>query len=658
MPIPQHEDFGQKIGGAKKDLWSDRGLYTSDLSEMNEREAEKYVRKDNVWKKPDYSGMIARGTPTDVVYFIKKVRDSLSAAPYYYRTDDTPEKRLARQEQYIDTVRALQSVMEKVRSREDAMQAYERFMLDSGYVEKQTGWISGPQFVYTHKAHENPLITNKLAQTLRVRTAREFEYNFTRKAAAEQFGVSKELKIPKGFAVRFNDSKGVYSRDGDWKPNTYYVTKRSQILCTNLETYEEALKWAQDYATQRGATGKKRFTPPQLSDVRRTGPDFRGGRDIVGQDYIDAFGFRGGEYGNWMNQNDRQASLNMGYDALKDLCSALKISEKDISYGGVLSIAFGARGSGSAVAHYEPLRKVINLTKMRGAGSLAHEWWHGLDDYLGVKMGAKGFLSDSPRVYPPFQKLIDTIKYKSETPKQAAARAVKQAEISRKGAASWLDSAMGYSVRRADDPAVTAQYEHLKESFLAGEPGSVQQLNDLKKSISGHVIPKADRERLQTYERILQADNEPQEPVIGRIRTDYYMNSVRMGKECEKDGGYWDSNVELTARAFACYVQDRLPYRSDYLDGHAECAVSLVSRPDGEPEVIHAYPQGAEREAINAVFDEIVADLKLEHIFTHSEQPLSLAESERPSVLGQLVAGKQQQKPAPAAAKAKPEPEI
>ena len=84
MPTPQHEDFGQKIGGAKKDLWSGRGLYTSDLAEMNEREAEKYVRKDNVWKKPDYPGMIASGIPTDVVYFIKKVRDSLSAAPYYY----------------------------------------------------------------------------------------------------------------------------------------------------------------------------------------------------------------------------------------------------------------------------------------------------------------------------------------------------------------------------------------------------------------------------------------------------------------------------------------------------------------------------------------------------------------------------------------------
>mgnify|MGYP000346415184 CR=1 FL=1 len=26
-----HEDFGEKIGGAKKDLWKDRGLYADDL---------------------------------------------------------------------------------------------------------------------------------------------------------------------------------------------------------------------------------------------------------------------------------------------------------------------------------------------------------------------------------------------------------------------------------------------------------------------------------------------------------------------------------------------------------------------------------------------------------------------------------------------------
>lgn len=63
-----------------------------------------------------------------------------------------------------------------------------------------------------------------------------------------------------------------------------------------------------------------------------------------------------------------------------------------------LAIAFGSRGRGKALAHYEPGRVVINLTKMKGAGSLAHEWGHAFDDYLGMKVGLRGintFLSSS-----------------------------------------------------------------------------------------------------------------------------------------------------------------------------------------------------------------------------------------------------------------------
>ena len=138
-----HEDFGEKIGGAKKDLWKDRGLYADDLEAMNEREAEKFVKKDNVWKKPDYAAMLEEGIPLGVVYFIKKARDGLNASPQYYRTDGTPEKRTARQKEYIKTVRELQTVLSDVRTVEDAMRAYDRFFVDNGYLEKVQGWGSG-----------------------------------------------------------------------------------------------------------------------------------------------------------------------------------------------------------------------------------------------------------------------------------------------------------------------------------------------------------------------------------------------------------------------------------------------------------------------------------------------------------------------------------
>ena len=91
----QHEDFGEKIGGAKKDLWKDRGLYVNDLDAMNEREAEKFVKKDNIWKKPDYevNGIAAAhsafrqgGRRGILCFFMQKIKhltapDRRSSAP-------------------------------------------------------------------------------------------------------------------------------------------------------------------------------------------------------------------------------------------------------------------------------------------------------------------------------------------------------------------------------------------------------------------------------------------------------------------------------------------------------------------------------------------------------------------------------------------------
>ena len=629
----QHEDFGEKIGGAKKDLWKDRGLYADDLSSMNEREAEKFVKKDNVWKKPDYQAMLDAGSPLGVVYFVKKVRDSLGASPQYRYSDNTPEKRFARQKEYIDTVRQIQAVMEDVQTVADAMGVYDRFLVGNGYVDMVQGWGSGIHYSATEKGRNNPVITDKLARTLHIRSEAYFERDFTQKARKEQFGVPKDQKVPAGYAIHFYDGKNGYSRAG------------------------------------------VRFVPRQLEHVHRGGPDYRSGQEINGQDYLDTFGFRGGEFGNWMNQNDRQASLNMGFEALKDLASALQVNDKDIAYQGVLAIAFGARGSGNAAAHYEPLRKVINLTKMHGAGSLAHEWWHGFDDYLGTKMGAKGLLSEQPYLYPLFKKLVDTMKYKPESQEQAARRTEIQNARMQKNAEGWLDSAVLSSLKYYGDESTLEQYAALKTAFLSGEPGTVDKISTLKKQTAGRVIPKSERERLESFERILHGMQEQETPQIGRTETDYYRNSMKMGKECEKDGGYWDSNVEMTARAFACYVKDTLPYASDYLTGHAECALTFVTDKSGNTELLRAYPQGEERKAINAVFDEIVADLKLQHILTHEDitQPLPvkhvpLAENEqismftdsRPSVIGQLAAAKPavKEKPVQAASKSTHAPEL
>lgn len=123
-----------------------------------------------------------------------------------------------------------------------------------------------------------------------------------------------------------------------------------------------------------------------LSNEERTGKELLASdENITPEKYTEVFGFKGVEFGNWLNQKDRQQFLNQSYVAFLDLASAIGVPPKALSLNGTLSMAFGSRGNGgkkSACAHYEPLKKVINLTKLGGAGSLAHEWFHALDNYL------------------------------------------------------------------------------------------------------------------------------------------------------------------------------------------------------------------------------------------------------------------------------------
>lgn len=103
-------------------------------------------------------------------------------------------------------------------------------------------------------------------------------------------------------------------------------------------------------------------------------------------DVVHKFGLRGIEFGNWMNQNQRLTYLNNLVVALQDLSKVLGIPQINIGGNKKLSIAFGARGQSRALAHYEPMHYVINLTKENGMlGVLAHEYGHYIDHMVGYK---------------------------------------------------------------------------------------------------------------------------------------------------------------------------------------------------------------------------------------------------------------------------------
>lgn len=445
------QDFGEKIGGARKDLRIDN-ISALDMEGFTIRELEKYVRKANIWKAPDYAAIVDSGVPVSVAYYRKIIRDTAPATPKILNQHLMSKEQIRRMYQlYADTLVSLRDWVNSLRTVDDCVYRWREFLYGNGF------WEEGSFFGRTKKWRIDPVMTDKLERKIIVLSEYIFCSIYELEAKQKEFPPRKEEKTIK----RSSNS-----------PDT-----------------------------------KKKFVPKQLQHIQRTGPVYRNG-NVTGLDYMNDFKFRGGEFGNWMTDLDRQESLNMCYDALKDLATVLGISDSSISYNGELAIAFGSRGRGNAVAHYEPLRKVINLTKMRGAGSLAHEWWHGLDDYIGDTLGLTRYASESRSLYPPMDNLLETCKVMTTDP---------------------------------------------------GHPNYMK-------------------------------------------RTKFYMDSKELGSSFQKSGhGYWDSDVELTARAFACYIKDRLGFKSDYLVGHAESAYygHLIG-----------YPVGDERLRINYAFDELFEDMK------------------------------------------------
>ena len=93
------------------------------------------------------------------------------------------------------------------------------------------------------------------------------------------------------------------------------------------------------------------------------------------------YNIKGFEFGNWVTQEERAEYVSSLTPTLEDLFSVL--GSRNIGINRNVGVAFGARGSRGALAHYEPVLNMINLTRYKGAGSLAHEYGHALDYNLG-----------------------------------------------------------------------------------------------------------------------------------------------------------------------------------------------------------------------------------------------------------------------------------
>lgn len=135
---------------------------------------------------------------------------------------------------------------------------------------------------------------------------------------------------------------------------------------------------------EKGAKGE-RFNPIVFysQELKRVGPEIPAKTKEEMERLLSPDGplkMRAFQWGNTVSEKERMEHLKRTCESLYDLKDVLGLDDQDLSIGGKLGLAVGARGKSKAMAHYERTHKAINLTRKKGIGALAHEWGHALEN--------------------------------------------------------------------------------------------------------------------------------------------------------------------------------------------------------------------------------------------------------------------------------------
>lgn len=387
-------DFGEKIHGARKDTWKQyadtmaAGL-PSDFAQIT-------LAKH--FPAPDYAAAIERGACPENLAMIAALRDMIPAKP---RNSWKLERwgklvlmvhgiaqRMAADEFKLSPERMDELLKDAGEEIQRKVKLYRRlgfplFTRADGWEISAGEWgirdgdgLKWSRYSYAKKAGH--CISETKIQTADDKAGWEGVFNMVKNKIAEEMQLPAEAK-----EIKFN----LYS---ERRTGEIFIGKKGLRdvirLKTGFKTAKDAREWlAANHGelVQQWETLRKAPQLRKAANLPRIGNAWRAdGGNVSPETFSAKFGFRGVQFGNYVEGDRRQSDLNESHDAFLDLAAALGMAPRAVSLAGGLGMAFGARGrGGDAIAHFEAGQVVINITKTRGPGSLAHEWFHAFDNF-------------------------------------------------------------------------------------------------------------------------------------------------------------------------------------------------------------------------------------------------------------------------------------
>lgn len=587
-------DAGDKVGGARKDLFeanfkenpSARTL--SALEKDNPAIAQKLAIKKHLLPPVGFEAERAAGVELPVALMKKAIYDRVAPKPL----DSTPEARKA----YVDSISKLQRHFEGIKST-DRMMAAVREFTDVAYgvqtYKNAAHALAGRDALARRGSYINVDYYERLAEKHKDKVGiMDFDALGDKLSAFFTSYKSRESSIK---TVRKNAL-------GGWE---HYMGEKEKAKNAPKKSTENA-KWERKAASEHLRKGGRKTKVEKPEDL------------------IKQFGIRGVEFGHWVNDSSGKYHLGRSAEAFSDLADVLGIDDKDVSLNKRLAIAFGARGKGGALAHYEPSRKVINMTKHGGAGSLAHEWGHALDNVMhqyvnngkeSLDMASEGTFGYFPETEMKFQALMDAIN-------EPAPGTVRKVEVDSEDP---NNRQAFYYPRVRSILSKNPTEAGLREALEAGHAmieNNVVAIARAKAHADASTSPqgrKAAEKRLRSYERDLREMEKAMPHIIAK---DYHQatgkpykgtldmpatQSEYMARMKSLDGDrkkYYQQPAEVFARVFEAYVEDKLAKdkrSNNYLvHGTDEDEVKTMGAP---------FPVGAERKRMFKAMESLLTHI-------------------------------------------------
>lgn len=376
--------------------------------------------------------------------------------------------------------------------------------------------------------------------------------------------------------------------------------KRKQELSKKYAARVDDWSWSGVKNAPRKKTEELRInTGKPLDFIKRTGGLEVTDDDVKVEFLKEKLGFKSITLGNYVKDDEAREHIRHFIGAVADLGEMLNMDlislfELNKSSGaGGLSLWFGAGGGGGYAAYYRANGIVINLTKKRGDGAVAHEFAHYLDNALNYIDNLSYTLSDRHGMWGSS---VNTV------------RPWKNSPIKNINVLNAMNELMTFIYKGND--TVNATKVNVKLSGgtpmdiawrkLGDTPATIEEAFEKIKNYTG---------KLKYSETLTKGDYALLRGILSKFGLDEYefsfmsRSSAYYSASAAMSSDYWTRPWELFARAFETYMYDKLEANNRFNN-------YLVS---GTYFTADVYPQGDERTTIFKLMDNLMATIKKEY---------------------------------------------